>query len=96
MSKSIGSPKTGGRKKGTPNKSTFELYENLEKHNFDVVDQLMQILPQLSTDKKVNVLLELMSYLFPKRKAVEVLTAQPSKNETIKIEFVKPNRDRQV
>lgn len=76
MSKPLGSEKTGGRKKGTPNKKTIGLENALANHNIDLVEQIAQVLPQLALDKRADVLLNMMSYLFPKRKAIE-LTADP-------------------
>jgi len=67
MSRSPGFPKTGGRKKGTPNKKTLVLLERLHQNNFDVVDELVQIIPSLDKDKKVAVLLSLLPYLYAKR-----------------------------
>ena len=72
MSKPLGSEKTGGRKKGTPNKKTIGLENALANHNIDLVEQLAQLLPQLAVDKRADVLLNMMSYLFPKRKAIEL------------------------
>lgn len=64
--------KGSGRKKGTPNKKTLVLTEILESLDCDVTQKLTELLPQLNPEKQADVLLELMSYLFPKRKALEV------------------------
>ena len=67
--------KGSGRKKGTPNKKTLILSEILESLDCRVTEKLTELLPQLDPDKQADVLLELMSYLFPKRKALEVTGA---------------------
>lgn len=38
-----GKEKTGGRKKGTPNKSTEWIFELCQKHNFDPIETLIHI-----------------------------------------------------
>ena len=72
MSKPIGLPKTGGRKKGTPNRRTLVVKSVAEALGLDVPARLVEILPKLHPDKQADVLLELMGYLFPKRKAIDV------------------------
>jgi hypothetical protein len=71
MARTAGLQKTGGRKKGTPNKKTLGLQEALESHGLDVIARLAEILPDLAPEKRVDVLVDLMGYLYPKRKAVE-------------------------
>lgn len=86
MPRPIGLPKTGGRQKGTPNKRTEILRDVLEKLDCDVPQRLVTLLPQLSPDRQADVLLELLQYVFPKRKAEEPvqptvgLTLEQTKN----------------
>ena len=63
--------KTGGRKKGTPNKKTKELAELLGDYNPAV--SLLEILKsdRVPIDLKIKINLDLMSYIYPKRKSVE-------------------------
>ena len=63
--------KTGGRKKGTPNKKTKELMELLGNYNPAV--SLLEILKsdRVPIDLKIKINLDLMGYLYPKRKSVE-------------------------
>ena len=67
--------KTGGRKKGTPNKKTLEAQELLAASNFDPIITMVEISQQAMADK--NYLLagqmakELAQYVYPKRKAIE-------------------------
>ena len=71
MPRSQGLPKTGGRKKGTPNKTTQDLKELLETMNLNIPEQICQLLPQLPVEKRTDVLLNLLSYIYPKRRAIE-------------------------
>jgi hypothetical protein len=71
VAKQKGSPKTGGRTPGTPNKKTIALKSITEALGLDVPKRIAELLPQLDPAKQVDVLLNLMSYIYPKRKAVE-------------------------
>ncbi|OFZ20071.1 MAG: hypothetical protein A2X94_09155 [Bdellovibrionales bacterium GWB1_55_8] len=90
MAKPTGLPKTGGRKKGTPNKRTVGLQEALESHGLDVVGQLAALLPQLEVEQRASVLIDLMGFLFPKRKAIEstVVSAEEISLEGMNIEEI--------
>lgn len=73
MPKQMGSPKTGGRRSGTPNKKSVAMAEILESCGLDPVKKLVnEILPALEPEGQAKVLLELTTYLYPKRKAIEV------------------------
>lgn len=66
-----GREKTGGRKKGTPNKRTNDIIERLKDE--DIVGNLLEIAK--TTDKeeiKVTVYKELLKYTYPQRKAVDI------------------------
>lgn len=62
-----------GRKKGTPNKKTLALEEVCAKHNCHPFEGMV-ILSQTTFDEsiKLGCLKELCSYLYPKRKALEL------------------------
>ena len=64
-------PPNAGRKKGTPNKKTKELLEVLG--SFNPAEKLMQLYEE-SDDKdlKASIAKELMKYIYPQRKAVEM------------------------
>lgn len=66
--------KTGGRKAGTPNKRTVALAERLEALNCDPVGELVSLAMDSATEPalKARCFLDLLAYLHPKRKAVEV------------------------
>ncbi len=88
MARPEGSAKTGGRKKGTPNKKSINLQDSLESNGLSVVERLTELLPQLAIEKQADVLLSLMPYLHPKRKAIEVVENPNGEDKNIKIEFV--------
>ena len=75
-----------GRKKGTLNKRTVDIMERLK--DVDIVGKLLEIAN--TTDKeetKVTVYKELMKYVYPQRKAVEI--ANDVELPPIKIEGIK-------
>lgn len=82
-----GKEKTGGRKKGTPNKKTADIMERLK--GVDIVGELLEIARTTEKeDTKVTVYKELMKYVYPQRKAVEIaneVELPPIKIEGIKI-----------
>ncbi len=71
MSRRPGLPKTGGRQKGTSNKKTQDLEDQLKNLGIDVLSQIGTLLPQLHPEKQIDTLMSLMAFLYPKRKAVE-------------------------
>ena len=62
--------KTGGRQKGTPNKKTVDLLERLG--NYNPLDALLAISQDEDTplEIQVKINLDLMNYVYPKRKSV--------------------------
>jgi len=67
MPRPIGLAKTGGRKKGTPNKNSLALAERLEAEGFDVVRRLIDGMESLTPSERAHSLLKLMEYIYPKR-----------------------------
>lgn len=72
-------PENSGRQKGVPNRKTLILKDALDQLGHDLPTKISEILPSLSVEKQMEVYLELMQYVFPKRKAVEIsgLEGQP-------------------
>lgn len=94
MARAQGLPKTGGRKKGTPNRRTINLTEQLAAVNFNIPERLVELLPQLSPSEQSKVLIDLMSFIYPKRKAIEVTEPKDPSDNKITIEFVESaNKD---
>ena len=71
MSRPQGLPKTGGRQRGVPNKNSFALKELLESQKCEPVTELLKTLPELEAKERADVYLNLLQYLYPKRKAIE-------------------------
>ena len=76
-----GTPRVGGRQKGTPNKKTAELQDRVKQHmakqgikNFDPLLALAAISQEKATPLKLKIeaLKELAQYYHPKRRAVEI------------------------
>lgn len=78
MGRLRGTSKSGGRKKGTPNKKTLLLSDIIEQGSQSLPERILELLPKLPVDKQANVLLKLMEFIYPKRKAVEVLDREES------------------
>lgn len=80
-----GLPKSGGRQKGTPNRSTQAVREIFEELDFNPIRELVGMArdPKIRPDLKANILVNLCSYRFPKPKAVEETTTQPEKVEVV-------------
>lgn len=64
--------KTGGRKAGTPNKRTTDLLEVIG--NYNPLEALINIAGDKNTplDAKIKINLDLLPYIYPKRKAIEL------------------------
>ncbi len=71
----LGLPKTGGRKKGTPNKATLTVEEKITATGCDPLVELAKIAmnQKCSPEVRVRCLCELASFLYPKRKPVDAL-----------------------
>lgn len=68
-----GHKKTGGRKKGTPNKKTAQFKDKLGK--FDTVAELINLFKTTDDDSlKVTICKEFLKYEYPQRKAVDIET----------------------
>ena len=70
--------KTGGRSAGTPNKRTQDLMERLDALGVDPLAGLAAIANDATAplELRARVQLEFMSYLYPKRKALDESAAQ--------------------
>ena len=83
--KPLGGPKTGGRKKGTPNKATLTIAEKLEALGCDPIEGMARIAmdEKNSPETRGRYYSELAQYLYPKRKAVDVSVEQPTVTNVI-------------
>jgi hypothetical protein len=76
----IGLPKTGGRKKCTPNRATLTLKEKLETMGCDPLLELAKIAMNEKNPIGIRVLClsEIAPYVYPKRKPVDMSSDQPA------------------
>src|SRR5690242_8318949 len=76
----IGLPKTGGRQKGTPNRDTLALTAKLDAISCDPLLELAKIgmNHQNPIEIRIRCLLEIASYVYSKRKPVDISSDQPT------------------
>jgi hypothetical protein len=74
----IGLPKTGGRKKGTPNQATLTLKQKLDSIGCDPLFELGKIAmnEKISIEVRVRCHSEIAPYIYPKRKPVDASTCE--------------------
>lgn len=65
--------KTGGRRPGTPNKRSGVISERFEELGLDPLEGLIDIArdPKTDVELRARILLDLIGYLYPKRKALD-------------------------
>lgn len=73
MPRQKGTPKTGGRQKGTRNKFGFAAKQVFERRDFNSLEMAIDWIMDDSNDKKLRAYLlkEVMKYQFPQLKAIE-------------------------
>lgn len=84
-------PLGSGRKSGSGNKRSTHFIETLDTVGLNIPERLFEILPQLSIEKQADILLNLMAYLYPKRKAIEVASSS-TEDASITVTFVKSDK----
>lgn len=60
-----GSAKTGGRKKGTPNKNSSRIRDALDQLQFNVIAEFVKGYQSLEPDKRLTEIKYLMKFLYP-------------------------------
>jgi hypothetical protein len=65
-------PENSGRRKGVPNLKTLFLKDSLELLGLDLPTKIVELLPKLSPDKQMDAYLDLLQYVYPRRKGVEL------------------------
>jgi hypothetical protein len=80
-----GLPKSGGRKKGTPNRATASVREKFDQLGYDPVFELIRISRDSKTPLNLQVQIHfiLCPFAYPKRKPVDELNAEPPKIEVM-------------
>lgn len=80
MSRPIGIPKTGGRKKGSVNKDSKFLKEVLTSNDFNIVENLLELLPELEANKRADILVKLLDYVFVKPRNIAQEGIEPKES----------------
>ena len=84
--------KTGGRTKGTPNKKTQLIQQQMEDLGFDPIESMIEISRLAMANKDYSlagqIAKELAQYIYPKRKAVEHVTEQDLPRMEVIIQYV--------
>lgn len=89
MARAMGLPKTGGRKKGTPNKLSLRLHDLLESCDLNPIVQISKLLPKLSAKEQTDVMLQLLPYIYPRRKTMDLGLADQDRQPQSFTELVK-------
>jgi actin-like ATPase involved in cell morphogenesis len=71
MAKAKGSPKTGGRKPGTTNRSTKEIREHIANIVSENIDTLNEDLQQLKPEQRIDVIIKLLPWAAPKISSID-------------------------
>lgn len=82
--------KTGGRKAGTPNKTTAEIKELMQAFLESKIDELDEVYDQLEPKEKINAMIKMLPYLVPKQMQMD-LNANHTQN--VKHDFSKLSDD---
>lgn len=85
MAKAKGSPKTGGRKKGTQNKISLAVKECITKVLTDYTnsDTFLSDFAELEPKERLMIAEKLMNYVVPKMQSVAVEDVNKDKNSTV-------------
>jgi hypothetical protein len=81
----IGLPKTGGRKKNTPNRATLTLKQQLDAMGCDPLLEIarMGMNKKKSDEFRLRCFSEIAPYVYPKRKPVDISIEQPTVTNVI-------------
>ena len=74
MERHSGTPKTGGRKAGTPNKRSVHLQDALDESGLEPIALLCELTPSLPPREQAGILMNLLPYLYPRHKSIEIAT----------------------
>jgi hypothetical protein len=79
--------KTGGRTKGTPNRTTNEIRERFQKLVDDNLTQLENDIKDLEPKERIKTILELSKFVLPTLKATELTTSTENDLKPVRIIF---------
>lgn len=88
--------KTGGRKKGTPNKTQAQIREAMQLILEDNLDNLLEDIRALKPADRVKYVLELSKFVVPQLKAVELSSPDGDRFNIITIDLgsgINPEED---
>lgn len=90
MPRPKGLPKTGARLRGTPNRATEALCQRLATLGCDPREGLAKIAsgPATEPSLRVRCFAELAQYVYPKRRAVDLASAEASKMKILVVEYI--------
>ncbi len=92
MGRPTGIAKTGGRKKGTPNRASVALSETISDClGKTIPEAILERLNRITPSEQVRTLMGLMEYVYPKRRATDHQEL-PRQEEKANIHLV-PDRD---
>ena len=86
--------KTGGRQKGTPNRTTKEAREFLESivfGHFDSIDEVLKNMKDEDKAKYIDALNKLLQYILPKK--TDITTGDEPLITDVKVTYVDGNKD---
>jgi hypothetical protein len=79
--------KTGGRTKGTPNRTTAEIRDLFQKLVDENIDTISDDLKELKPEQRLKFLIEFAKFVIPTVKAIEV-TTQPTAIQPFQFEII--------
>lgn len=80
-----GHPRWGGRKKGTPNRISLQIRDEVEAHFGKTVAEVLLELSSRTPKERIDVLMFLMPYCYPKLQPIEI----PDEQEDVSKEKLK-------
>jgi hypothetical protein len=84
--------KTGGRQKGTPNKTTADIRNVIHDLLSHELEYMISNLDKLPDDKRFEIILKLMPYVVPKLQP-QLYHDEANTPKRLVIEIVKPDQD---
>jgi 23S rRNA C2498 (ribose-2'-O)-methylase RlmM len=83
--------KTGGRAKGTPNRTTTETKELLQNIVSKELDNIVVLLEKLEPKERIDAIIKLLPYIVPKQQ--EIALESKATVNGITVTIVNPNED---
>jgi hypothetical protein len=90
-----GKPKTGGRSKGTPNKTTEQLRSMVMNFVSENMENIQKDFDQLQPRERIKVISDMMKFVLPTLRAMEQYET-PRGVDEIKISFSEPPPSKRV